>query len=223
MAMMPARLIDGSRNLTDALSERAPGKWMWIRRHWPAICLIGLLLGALSWASTEWLGRLPVASGVVGDIAALGTVLAVVGLLISLCGFGLTLRQLALTQTAVEATMGEAERIRRSLRTYDAAQDATKAQYALVAAKTHFDSNAYSQASDHYAECRLALLSVRENVEGLPDDLVKSIEVASNYIESLCIRIDKGLSSLDAKQLSEMRNHKRLISTIQTYLQRRSF
>lgn len=192
----------------------------WWQRHIATAALSAIALTAVSIALTLWLGGMKPQENSVGIISAGGAVISVVGLLVSLGGFALTIHQITQAKSAIEAASHEAERIRLSLKTYDATQDATRAEYALKQAKQFFDQNQFDAAGKSYAKCSSALAMIKKNVDKLPDDLSESIDQADIYIENLCIKIDKGITSLDVKQKAEMRTHDRLIRSIQTHLQR---
>lgn len=194
--------------------------WEWFNRHAALIILVGLLLVLIATGVTIWLARLPPPAGRTGILAALGAVLSILGVAVSLGGFALTLQQLSQTKTSIDAASKEAERIRLSLKTYDATQDATRAEYALQDAKRHFDRGDFPSGSSSYSNCASSLVMIRNNVENLPEEINEAIDLADKYIENLCIRIDKGNNSWDFKQKSELRSHDRLIKRIQTHLQR---
>jgi hypothetical protein len=192
----------------------------WWKRHIAAVALSAVALTILTAAFTLWLGGMKPPESSVGYISAGGAVISVVGLLVSLGGFSLTIQQITQAKSAIEAASHEAERIRLSLKTYDATQDATRAEYALKQAKQYFDQNQYEAAGKSYAKCSSALAMIKKNVDGLPDELAEGIDQADTYIENLCMKIDKGITSIDVKQKAEMRTHDRLIRSIQTHLQR---
>lgn len=194
--------------------------WEWFSRYAALMILIGVLLVLVAAFVTAWLARLPTPEGQTGTLTALGVVLSVLGVAVSLGGFALTLQQLSQAKTAIDAASKEAERIRLSLKTYDATQDATRAEYALQDAKRHFDRGDFPSGATSYSNCASSLAMIRKNVDNLPGEMGDAIDLADKYIENVCIRIDKGNGSWDFKQKSELRSHDRLIKRIQTHLQR---
>lgn len=192
----------------------------WWARHFAPMALSAVALAIVAAALTIWLGGMKPPANTIGNISAGGAVISVIGLLVSLGGFSLTLQQISQAKSAIQAASQEAERIRLSLKTYDATQDATRAEFALKQAKQYFDQNEFVLGGKSYAKCSSALAMIKKNVDGLPEDLSESIEQADVYIENLCMKIDRGITSLDVKQKSEMRTHDRLIRSIQTHLQR---
>ena len=198
------------------------GNWSWLRRNAVLVSALSLLLVIGIAVATVWVARLNLPVGRVGMTNALGTVLAVVGLLLSIGGFTLTLQQIAQTRSDLEATQAEASRIRLSLETYESAHEASQAAYALKSAKGHMELGSHPQLASSYSDCSQSLTLIRENVADLPADLIAGIEDAETYIEGLCLKIDRGTLKVGEKHIAEMRKHSLLIRKIQIFLQRKS-
>lgn len=152
----------------------------------------------------------------------------VVGLLITLVGFGLTWRQLKKTTSAAEAAKREANRIEVTLKRYDAAQEISQAHYALRTAKRHFSNRAWSDGGESYEDVRRSLLSLKANIEILDLDTSKSIDRIASYISKFCERIDRGdfdTASVDdfAKAKSTLRDHEQFLMEIGIKLQKGVF
>lgn len=147
------------------------------------------------------------------------------GLLMTLIGFGVTWAQLIRTKHATKAVAEEMERIRASLITYDAVQEASKAMYALSVAKRHLKSMQWESTADAYEDFRRALVSIGNNVSTLSDEQRRGIEEASLYIQRLCERIERDLlkntQTVDyVKTHTRMKQHDQFAFDIQQSIQR---
>jgi len=154
--------------------------------------------------------------------------IGVLGLLISLLGFWATLTQLKKAKSEIKIANDEAERIRLSLNKYDAAQEASKASYALQTARKYFGYGAWINGSESYEDFRKSLLTLKINAELSAELDTKKIDDAIFYISKLCEKIDrdhqKGISTVDyVKAKSVMRDHDQLITEITVAIQRKAF
>lgn len=151
-----------------------------------------------------------------------------VGLLVSVVGFGITLYQLKQTKSAAVAAQQESERIKGVLRQYDAAQEAARAQYALTTARKHFERGNWPDGAESYEHFRRGLLSLKRNMDWDMGELSELIDAAGAYVEKLCERVDRdvqrGNTTISyAKTAAVMRQHDQLISDITIALERSSF
>ena len=151
--------------------------------------------------------------------------MGVAGLALTLFGFALTLWQLRQTKSIAEAARDESERIKTALKQYDAAQEASRAAYALSAAMKHFRNGAWTDGSDNYEDFRRGIAAIKNNCDYLDEAIIKRIDMAIAYVLKLCERIDKdaqgSIKSLDyAKTATVMRQHDQLIADISTIVQR---
>lgn len=133
--------------------------------------------------------------------------------------------QLSKAKSAATAVKDEIERIRESLSQYDAAQDIAKSSYALAATRRYLSNGAWQDVSDSYEDVRRGLVQVRGSGHVTDAELLSQIEIASEYIQKLCSRIERGLERppvvIDVSKTRAMiRKHDELISTITTSIQR---
>ncbi|WP_312813131.1 hypothetical protein [Brevundimonas sp.] len=155
-----------------------------------------------------------------GWISAAGFSLTVLGVVVSLAGFAITLEQIQITNDEVAETQREAEALRKSLVIYSAAQDASLASYAIKSAKRHYLSSALQDFVESYDDFRRSIVAIGKNVEGIPVDVTDGIDQADKYISRLCKRIEAGSNVNQAKVLSEIRSHQDLSANIIAILQK---
>jgi hypothetical protein len=144
-----------------------------------------------------------------------------IGLIVTLIGFGVTIVQLRRTKKVAEAIKSEAERIKLSLNTYDLAHGASRAQYALGTTRRHIRNGMWEDATETFEDFRRGLVALKANGAPLTDKQGSDIDAASKYILKLCLRIEQGAQrgniSIDvAKTLSIIRSHADLIDEIST-------
>lgn len=149
-----------------------------------------------------------------GWIAATGFTLTALGVLISLAGFAITLEQIQVTNDEVAETQKEAQALRKSLVIYNAAQEATIASYAIKSAKRHYGVSANREFVECYDDFRRAIISIRQNVEEIPFEMIDAIDQADKYIVRLCQRIETGASINQSKVLTEIRSHQDLSANL---------
>lgn len=177
------------------------------------------------------IARLSPPDGRLGWTAALGLSASLAGLLVSVSGFGLTLSQLAETSREVDAAVKQSRKIQDFLTAYDAAQEASKATYALTAARKHLNNNAWTDALDSYEDFRRSIVSLNGNVDDLSDSIKEDVQKSTVYINRLAARIDKYVNSGydpalmpdKAKILTVLRSHAQLISDMNAVAQRKAF
>lgn len=153
--------------------------------------------------------------------------LAIVGMLISIIGFWITLVQLARTKKATSAVSNEIRRIKFAVSKYDATVEASKAEGALDSAVKFFRSDDWFQAGEAIESLSKSIHTLKElNVPELSSKL-DDISGVMSHSDKLCERLDKakitGLPDTEkGKALSVMREHGRLLTSIRIALQRSS-
>lgn len=151
--------------------------------------------------------------------------LAIIGLMLTLIGFGITWAQLIKTQKAADAVRLEVKRIEVSVQSYDAAHHVSKAASALDATKRHLRNCAWSDVADSYEDFRRSVITLKEmNIPSLQSFDV-AIDEANLYISRLCERIEvqvlKSNVTIDAaKTVTMIRKHGELTGSIDAVLQR---
>lgn len=158
-------------------------------------------------------------------VAGWGFWLAIIGLILTLVGFAITLLQLAKTKDAATAVGDEVDRIRRTLSRYDAAQETAKAAYALTTTRRYLENESWQDVADSYEDIRRGLVQTKVSGQITDADLLKQIDNASLYIEKLCARIEKALVRPPviinvSKTKLMLRRHDELIANITLALQR---
>lgn len=158
-------------------------------------------------------------------VAGWGFWLGVAGLLLTIVGFAITLVQLSKAKSAASAVREEVSRIRESLSQYDAAQDIAKSSYALAATRRYLSNGAWQDVSDSYEDVRRGLVQVKSSGHINDLEIISQIESASDYIQKLCVRIERGLErppiNIDvSKTRSMLRKHDELIALITSSIQR---
>lgn len=176
-------------------------------------------------------------TGKAGLLGGAGIALGVGGLFVSVAGFSFTLLQLSQTVGSVESAVLESERIRNSLIAQSAAQDVSRATYALSAARKHFKNSAWADGADSYEDFRRSLVSLSSSVDEMNEEAREKINKASDYIIKLCVRIEKHIYSSQAgptstgstslpdysKMIVVLRDHDKLVSEIGTLIDSRIF
>ena len=132
-----------------------------------------------------------------------------------LIGLILTFYQLVRTRSLAQAAKDESQKLQAAMKIYDAAQEASRAKYALATARRHLKNKSWLDASESYEDFRSSMISIRNNSR-LSPELSRQIEEASTYILKLCLKIDQdnssGSVSVDyAKTSDMMRQHADLI------------
>lgn len=195
--------------------------WRWVRRNKTLVSVSMLLSLIVVWGISSWLAQLSTPADRVGYINSLGIIFSILGVGLSVVGFGITFEQLSLARDDLEATQREAERIRVHLATYDAGHEVAKATYALKSAKQHMDMKQLVSMSNSYADFSESLLMIRDTVDGLPEKILSEIDESVSYIDSLCSKLDRA-QPLNEKNSSEMRKHGLLIRKIEVFMQRKA-
>lgn len=162
------------------------------------------------------------------DVAGWGFWLGALGLLLTVVGFAVTLRQLAKTKSAAEAAKSEVDRIQSSMKQYDSAHEVSRASYALGVARKHFKNEAWDDGADSYSDVRNSLISLKANIDDLDIDTIRSIDKSTLYVDKICERVDRGdfvNTGRDdvAKIISVMRQHDQLITSIKIHIQKGVF
>ena len=158
-------------------------------------------------------------------VAGWGFWLAIAGLVLTLVGFWITLKQLSKTKSATEAATDEVQRIRGSLDAYDATHEASRAQYALKTTRRYLNNKLWSEVLISYDDVRKSLMIIRATASDKTADHADRIDVAVKYIEKLCQRIEadmsKEISSInEVKTYAVIRQHEELLIDINIALQR---
>lgn len=154
--------------------------------------------------------------------------LNIASFVLTIGGFLITYSQLVKTRTAARSAEQEAKRIESSLKRYDAAQEVSRATYALRTARKHFGNNAWSDGSESYEDVRTALIILKSNSLSLNEDIRHQIEKTTSYISKFCERVERGdmdnAQAADfAKAKSMIRVHEELLLTIGASLQKDVF
>ncbi|MFZ5705867.1 MAG: hypothetical protein ACOY5R_11450 [Pseudomonadota bacterium] len=151
--------------------------------------------------------------------------LGIIGFIVSLLGFAVTIYQLQKTRSAADAAKDEARRIEGILQRYEVASEATRASAALGTAKNYVRNGLWPSAADSYEIVRDGLLALRSEAVDLTDDHRKKIDEACAFIKELCAKIERdvqrGRQSTDvAKVVAVMSEHSILLSEITRIIQK---
>lgn len=150
--------------------------------------------------------------------------LGIVGLVIGVVGFAITIGQLRATKKVAEQVRDEIDRVRASVRAYDAYQETAKAQLALQSARKSLMRAEWDDLAVEYGAYLRAIHVIQEldisELAGFKEDIKKSIE----YGKRLCERIEgssnKSLINIHTgKTSSAIRDHEELLSSINVSLQ----
>ncbi|RYG93541.1 MAG: hypothetical protein EON58_18110 [Alphaproteobacteria bacterium] len=151
--------------------------------------------------------------------------LAVVGMIISVVGFAITLTQLSRTKKATEAVSKEVKRIEFAVLKYDASIETSRAETALEAIKKGVRNGDWRQATDDLESLSKALHTLRQ-LE-IPELLqhAASIDSIMTHANRTCERLDKagdqGLEETETnKTLSKLREHDKIITSLRIALHR---
>lgn len=151
--------------------------------------------------------------------------LAIIGLVLTLAGFGITWAQLIKTRKASEAVRLEIARIQLSVQSYDAAHHVSRAASALEATKRHLRNGAWSDVADSYEEFRRAVITLKQLEITALRPFDDEIDDANRYITRLNERIEiqlrKAAVTIDAaKTVSMLRQHGELTGSLDNALQK---
>lgn len=158
-------------------------------------------------------------------VAGWGFWLAIFGMFLTLLGFGITLKQLAKTKSATDAVTAEVARIRSSLDSYDAAQEASRAQYALNTTRRYISNGLWDEVLISYDDVRKSIMIIKSSSNERLSAYDSKFDAAVRYIEKLCQRIEAGSASgmteaVKAKTLTVIRQHEQLLHDVNMVLQR---
>ncbi|MDF2638125.1 MAG: hypothetical protein K0R64_1109 [Novosphingobium lindaniclasticum] len=173
------------------------------------------------WAMWSW----PFDVQNAGAVAGWGFWLAIFGMFLTLLGFGVTLKQLAKTKSATDAATAEVARIRSSLDAYDAAQEASRAQYALKTTRRYISNDLWNDVLSSYDDVRKSIITIRSSSNESLILYDQKFDDAVRYIEKLCHRIEAGAGPRmteagKAKTLTVLRQHEQLLHEVNIVLQR---
>jgi len=151
--------------------------------------------------------------------------LAIIGLVISVVGFAITLIQLDRTKKATKAVADEIDKIQFAVSRYNAVAETSRAETSLDAARRHVRGSEWDLALQSLEAFSKALHTLRElrvrEIE--PHDA--NLQQAIVHINRLCERLDgaeaKGLPKNETpKTLSALRDHDMLITSVRVVLDR---
>lgn len=159
-------------------------------------------------------------------VAGVSYWVGVIGLVITVCGFIYTVRQVRKTESAAKAVEAEVGRVRSSLATYDAVQELARAGYALGATRRYLSAAAWQDVSDSYADVRRILVQLKGTGHIDDESIITEIDAAEQYISKLCTRVEAGLDkppvSIDIpKTRSVLRKHDDLVAALTAHFQRK--
>lgn len=151
--------------------------------------------------------------------------LAILGMIVSIVGFWITIVQLVRTKKATAAVSEEVKRIGFAVSKYDATVETSRAETALQAARKFVKTDDWGQAGESLEMLAKALHTIRELAIPELAVHVTSIDNVMGHANRLCERLDRsgstGLSDADKqKTLSSMREHDRTITSMRIALQR---
>lgn len=151
--------------------------------------------------------------------------LAIIGTVISIVGFGITISQLIRTKRATEAVSEEVRKIQFAFSRYNAVIETSRAETSLDAARKHIKANEWDQAE-------VALEVFSKSIHTLRELKVREIFVhdenlskAMSHADRLCQRLEaarpKGLPINEiTKALSTLRDHDRYVTSVKVALDR---
>jgi hypothetical protein len=150
-------------------------------------------------------------------VAGWGFWAGIVGLVLTIVGFGVTIVQLHKTRSAADAAKAEAKRLQQSIAKYDYVNEATRASTALVNARNYVKSGLWSFVPDSYETVRGSLEALKS--ETTDANLIAKIEDVCRFIQNLCDRVERDIQNevstvSIAKTISVIREHKLLIDEL---------
>ena len=153
--------------------------------------------------------------------------LAIIGLLISVVGFWITLVQLGRTKKATAAVSQEVNKIQFAVSRYNAALETSRAESSLHAGKNHVKNAEWDQANEALETFSKALHTLRELHVPEVERHGANLDLAMSHVIRLCERLDAagvgGLSRNETlKTLTALREHDRLITSVRVGLDRSS-
>lgn len=151
--------------------------------------------------------------------------LAIIGLIISVVGFWITIIQLSRTKKATEFAASEIKRIQFAIVKYEATVETSRAEAFLSSARKHVKFSEWSQAGESLEALTKALHTLIELRVLELSPHAESINSVLSHARRLCERLDKafphGLSDGEKqKTLSNLRDHDNVITSMRIALQR---
>lgn len=161
-----------------------------LRLYWLQILIVTTALIALSVAWTNNLAKQP-APTALGHVEALGFVLTVWGLLLSVAGFGVTWWQLARTQTSSQAVERALSRIKRDYESFDLITEVRTARANAEITQSHITSARWDDALGSYNALRISLAKIAAVRGGLSDESRESTKDLLAAAQDACNSIEK--------------------------------
>lgn len=151
--------------------------------------------------------------------------LAIIGLIISVVGFWITLVQLGRTKKATAAVSEEVGKIQFAVSKYNAALETSRAESSLNAARKHVKNTEWDQANEALEAFSKALHTLRALHVPEIERHATELDGATAHAVRLCERLDAagatGLARNETmKTLSTLREHDRLITSVRVGLDR---
>ncbi|WP_159983204.1 MULTISPECIES: hypothetical protein [unclassified Novosphingobium] len=159
------------------------------------------------------------------EVQGFGFWLAILGLVISLVGFAVTLGQLSRTKKATEAVSDEIKNIQFAVFKFNAVAETSRAEGFLLAARKYVKDRDWDQANDALDSFSKSLFTIRELQVPEISSHYEKLGKAMVHANRLCERLDSssppGLPDVETpKTLSILRDHDRLITSIRVALDR---
>jgi hypothetical protein len=147
--------------------------------------------------------------------------LAILGTLLTIAGFGITIWQIRRSLSVAEATQREIGRIRQMVRAYDANHEVARALAALKGARKGLKTSDWAELGESYGDFAKAAFTIAqldvEEIRQFNDKLLNSVRYAGKLGE----RIDGGQNgAVDVvKTGSSIRVHEQMMMSIGIVLQ----
>lgn len=134
--------------------------------------------------------------------------LGLLGIILSLVGFGVSLTQIRKTKNAAESARDAATLATESVRKLDSVISFATVSKALSEMKDTLIKEDYVLLAGLFDKARKALIDARENHPGLTDDQRRSIQKALSFLKSLEIDV----RTLDSSTLKQQ--HAKFVKTL---------
>jgi hypothetical protein len=122
-------------------------------------------------------------------VAGWGYWFGLLGLVVSIVGFGFTIYQLMLTRSAAQAAVIASEQAKKRVASYDMIFELSRASSALEATHGHIRRGDWPEVLQGYSEARLALVRISQFPSALSDDSKRQVGLVSEQIERSCRRV----------------------------------
>lgn len=122
-----------------------------------------------------------------------GSVASVLGVLLSVMGFAITIRNVYVSRQAAERAEVASLETREALRLFDTIQELTSAVSALEEVKRLHRERAWNTLPERYSALRKSLITIRRSNPALSEDQQSRLQSAITFLADMEKRVERSL------------------------------